>query len=163
MNQQRKDPPSRQSSDIEVREAREADLRTVAALSRQWEAEGITRGLIRDTPRRLRKYLGPFFLVAESQAGEIVGYVCAGRQAADRNCTAVFDVGTPYLDVENVYVVPGCRGRDLGGRMLDAVMEQARAEGIEHAIVFSASMEWERVVAFYARHGFKMWFFQMFK
>lgn len=148
---------------VRLREAGEGDLKVLARLYREWDAEGVIRGLIVEGPRQLRKYLGPLFLVAESGEGQIVGFAFATEHVADRNCAAVFEPGTPYFQLEDVYVAPGWRSRGVGSMLLEAVTEAAGRRGVRRALVYSSSVDWERVVAFYARQGFKMWFFQMFK
>ena len=55
------------------------------------------------------------------------------------------------------------RGLEIGSELLERLTAAAGEQRVGHAIVFSASIDWQQLVPFYARHGFKMWFFQMFK
>jgi len=149
--------------EVHIRQAHADDLKKVAELYRLWEEEGNIRGLVADTARSLRKYLGDFFWVAESGEAGILGFAYGSKNTSDRNCRAVFDLDTPYLEVENIYVLPGWRSRDIGSKLMEKLLGAAGECGIDRAVVFSSAVDWERVVSFYSRQGFKMWFFQMFK
>jgi RimJ/RimL family protein N-acetyltransferase/GNAT superfamily N-acetyltransferase len=141
-----------------VRACRPDDVPAVAELYREWEAEGVTRGLAADPPARLADRLGPFWFVAES-ASRLVGFV-GGEVRASEGMT-VIPAGQPYLEVEDLYVQAGHRSRGLGGRLLDRTLREAAERGVERALVYSSNRAWERTVAFYRRHGFEMWFVRM--
>jgi GNAT superfamily N-acetyltransferase len=53
------------------------------------------------------------------------------------------------------------RGRGLGGTLLRRLVDGARADGVERALVYSSNRDWERTARFYAAHGFGMWFIRM--
>ena len=141
-----------------VRAARPDDLLAVDELYRQWEAEGVTRGLAADPPARLAERLGPYWFVAES-AGRVVGFV--GGDVRESEGLTVIPAGQRYLEVEDLYVRADHRSRGLGGRLLDRALREAAERGVERALVYSSNRAWERTVAFYRRHGFEMWFVRM--
>ncbi len=147
--------------DIVVRPCREDDLEAATALYQQWEAEAITWGLVADSEAGLRAKLGPFFFVAE-RAGEIVGFVAARVSHADPGDLAVFPDGGGYLEVEDLYVTQHARAAGIGTRLMAAVLEVARRDGIEKATVFSATKDIGRIVRFYERLGFRPWGVQLF-
>jgi RimJ/RimL family protein N-acetyltransferase/N-acetylglutamate synthase-like GNAT family acetyltransferase len=149
------DPPA---ADYAVRAGSAADLPQVAELSRRWEAEAITRGFRADTEASLGERLGPYCLVAE-HAGRVVGYAIGAVRESEG--LAVLPAGVPYLEVEDLYLRPEHRSRGLGGRLLERLFEEAAARGVERALVYSSNLAWERTVAFYRRHGFRMWFVRM--
>ena len=53
-------------------------------------------------------------------------------------------------DVQSVYVSPDARGRGIGGRLVDALVEEARAAGAERITVHSSP----EALAVYGRSGF---------
>ncbi|GIF75799.1 GNAT family N-acetyltransferase [Asanoa siamensis] len=85
--------------------------------------------------------------VALGDADELVGM--AWLMIADR-------VPTPKRrtrrsgDVQSVYVVPDLRGAGVGRSLMDSVLAEARALGLEHVTVHSSP----EAVPFYERTGF---------
>ncbi|TNJ62048.1 hypothetical protein FE784_32515 [Paenibacillus hemerocallicola] len=47
--------------------------------------------------------------------------------------------------------------------MVDRIIAEAESNGVTHALVGSSNLEWQRIVGFYKRHGFKMWYVQMYR
>jgi GNAT superfamily N-acetyltransferase len=141
-----------------VRSAGPDDLAAVAELSRRWEAEDSTRGYVADAEASLAPRQGPRFLVGE-HAGAVVGYAIGGLRESEG--LVVVPRGVTYLEVEDVYVRADHRGRGLGGTLLRHLVDGARADGVERALVYSSNRDWERTARFYAAHGFGMWFIRM--
>jgi len=54
-------------------------------------------------------------------------------------------------DLQSCYVLPEYRGRGIGGALVDAVLETARARGLEHVTVHASELS----VDMYARNGFR--------
>ena len=52
--------------------------------------------------------------------------------------------------IQSVYVQPDHRGGGTGGRLIDAVLDAARAEGLDHLLLHPT----EPSVPLYLRHGF---------
>jgi N-acetylglutamate synthase-like GNAT family acetyltransferase/chloramphenicol 3-O-phosphotransferase len=136
-----------------VRTARPDDLSAVGDLARRWEAEGITLGYIADAEADLAPRLGPRFLIGE-RAGTIVGYAIGGLR--DSEGLVVVPRGVTYLEIEDLYVRADHRGRGLGRTLLHRLVDGARADGVERALVYSSNRDWERTARFYAAHGFGM-------
>jgi GNAT superfamily N-acetyltransferase len=151
--------------EIRIRLCRDEDLDAVAGLYRRWEAEGITWGLIAETAEGLREKLGPYFVVAE-RSGAIVGFVAGRvRQAGEAppEDLAVFPGGADYLEVEDLYVAAPERRAGIGTQLLERVLAEARAHGIERSTVFSATKDTAQISRFYERFGYRPWGVQLFK
>jgi GNAT superfamily N-acetyltransferase len=126
--------------DVVIRSCHERDLAAVAGLYRQWEAEGITWGLVVATETDLRAKLGPFFLVAEQRKraellGFAIGRVCRATATPPDNL-AVFPGGGEYLEVEDLYVAGHARRGGIGTRLMRELLEEARRRRIDHSTVF---------------------------
>lgn len=144
---------------LQVRQAIEGDVSPIAQLQRDWEREGATHGFVPGTEEQIRALVGPFLLVAE-RTGRVAGFVSAVRREGE--ATAVMPAG-PYLEIEDLYVVPQLRGRGIGKALIDRVLAEAKAQGIQHASVYSAVKDLRRAIAFYEEAGFESWYVRMFR
>ena len=143
-----------------IRPAQEKDVPELLALQRRWVAEGITHGLVEAVPEEFIGRLGPYFLVAE-QSGDIVGFISGSHHQSSG--LAVVPKGERYLEIDDVYVIPRLRGTGVGGQLLDRLEEQARSNGIDRFLVYSASKDVDGILKFYRSHGFNSWYVQMYK
>ncbi|MDQ0888761.1 ribosomal protein S18 acetylase RimI-like enzyme [Paenibacillus sp. V4I9] len=145
---------------VTVRMATENDLSKVAQLSELWVAEAITYGLGANTEELLRNCIGEYFWVAEINS-EVVGYITGSIHDSDG--LAVIEKGESYLEVDEVYVHPEYRNENIGHMMVDELLQTAELNGITRSVIYSASKQWQKIIGFYEKHGFKMWFVQMYR
>ena len=101
-----------------------------------------------------------YFLVAERD-GQLVGYIHASVQR-DKPIE-IIPADEPYVEIEDIYVQPDFRDRDIGGALLERIFEIARQEGIERFIVGTLSKETDSILRFDCSHGFTPWRIQFFK
>lgn len=141
-----------------LRLARGEDVPSLVALEDRWLAEDSTIGMVAVTAAEVRDWLGPYCWVAEHD-GEIVGFAYGRAEISEG--LAVIPAREPYLRVEELYVLPEHRERGVGGRLLDQLLAEARARGIVRGRVYSSSRDWRRIIAFYQRHGFAMWYVEL--
>ncbi len=134
------------------------DIDGVIALERQWEQEDIAYGdfnpMSREAYVAILDRFPAYFLVAESD-GQLVGYIHASVQR--NNPVEVIPAHEPYVAIEDIYVQPGYRDRDIGGALLERIFEVAWQEGIQRFIVGTLSKETDRILKFYRSHGFTPW------
>jgi GNAT superfamily N-acetyltransferase len=139
------------------------DIDGVIALERQWEQEDIAYGdfnpMSREAYVAILERFPAYFLVAESD-GQLVGYI-HGSVYHDKP-VEVIPAQEPYIEIEDIYVQPDFRDRDIGGALLERIFEVARQEGIERFIVGTLSKETDRILKFYRSHGFTPWRIQFF-
>ncbi|MFC5648835.1 GNAT family N-acetyltransferase [Paenibacillus solisilvae] len=145
---------------VTIRKADENDLSKVAGLSELWLTECITYGLGANTEELLRNHIGEYFWVAEI-GSEVVGYITGSIHFSDG--LAVIEQGERYIEIDEVYVHPEYRNEDIGHLMVDKLLQTAERNGITRSIVYSASKQWQKIIGFYEKHGFKMWFVQMYR
>src|SRR5215475_1683598 len=114
-----------------IRACTPTDIDGVIALERQWEQEEIAYGNF--SPMSREDYLAilerfpAYFLVAES-AGQLVGYIHASVQRD--HPVEIIPTQEPYVEIEDIYVQPDFRDRDIGGALLERVFEITQQEGI---------------------------------
>jgi len=138
---------------VHVRRATAADARTLAELRWRWRGEEFGESITRDEFLALFEawVLGhldthtPYLAEVDGEPAGMAWLMVADRvPAPDRPARR-------YGDVQSVYVVPSLRDAGIGGRLIGAVLDDARARGLEHATVHSS----ERAVPFYHRLGFR--------
>ena len=137
--------------DILIRSATEADIPAIAELQKQWHDEDITWGLIPDTRERLLEYVHGYCYVAQLQH-KLVGFATA--QVSPEAKLAALPAEKPCLEPMDLYVVPLLRSRGIGGRLLESLLDRAKAAGIETFRLWSGAKDASRIVSFYERHGF---------
>ncbi len=116
---------------VYIRPCTPPDIDGVIALERQWEQEEIAYGDF--NPMRRESYVAilerfpTYFLVAVSD-GQLVGYIHASTDHDER--VEVIPEPEPYVAIEDIYVQPDVRNRDIGGALLERLFEVAREAGI---------------------------------
>ncbi len=143
-----------------LRLAHTADVAAIVALEEQWTAEDTTIGQIAASAEQVSSWLGPFCWVAE-QTGTIIGFSTAAVQTSEG--LAVIPAGERYLQIDELYVVPAYRDSGVGGRLVERVLAEAASQGISRGRVYSASRDWQRIISFYERQGFKMWGLELYR
>ncbi|GAA2637939.1 GNAT family N-acetyltransferase [Actinomadura fulvescens] len=134
-----------------VRHARPADLPHVALLAAEHAAYEKAPPPPADLAQRLKKLLfGPTAarlrcFVAESADGEIVGYASCASELATWS-------GAEYLHMDCLFLRDGYRGLRLGPMLVEAVLAEARALGLDQ--VQWQTPAWnEGAIRFYDRLG----------
>src|ERR671927_979917 len=101
---------------VHIRACTPADIDSVITLERQWEQEEIAYGnfnpMSREAYVAILERFPAYFLVAESE-GQLVGYIHASVQRD--NPVEVIPPDQPYVIIEDIYVRPDFRNRDIGG------------------------------------------------
>jgi GNAT superfamily N-acetyltransferase len=149
---------------IHIRACTQGDIDAVIDLERQWQQEDIAYGnfnpMSREAYVAILERFPAYFLVAERDS-QLVGYIHASVQRD--NPVEVIPAHEPYVAIEDIYVQPGFRDRDIGGALLERIFAVARQEGIERFIVGTLSKDTDRILKFYRSHGLRPWRIQFFK
>lgn len=144
----------------EIRNASSADLASVVRLSEVWVSEGITHGQSGPGGAWFAERLDRYFFVADVD-GEVVGYSQGEVQVSDESVTAVLPLGTRFVEITNLYVAATHRRLGLGGRLLEAVLDAARGDGVDRSLLFTGAKDVLSIARFYNRHGYDGWGIQM--
>jgi ribosomal protein S18 acetylase RimI-like enzyme len=147
-----------------IRPCTQHDIDGVMHLERLWEQEDISYGdfnpMSRDMFSAVLESFPAYFLVADHD-GRLVGYIHGTVQRSAP--VEVIPAQEPYVEIENIYVQPDFRSREIGGALLERLFEVARQEGIQRFIVGTRSKETDQILRFYRSHGFTPWSIQFFR
>src|SRR5215211_4970561 len=125
---------------VRIRACLPDDIEGVIALERLWEQEEIAYGefnpMSHEAYVSILEHFPAYFLVAESN-GRLVGYIHASVQRD--NPVEVIPAEEPYVAIEDIYVQPDERDRDIGGALLERIFAIARQDAIQHFIVGTLS------------------------
>ncbi len=149
-----------ESKPVSIRPATQNDFAQVIALQEQWAAEEITYGFVPGSIENLSAALGETFLIAETVEG-ILGFITASVHVSEG--MAVIPSGVTYLEIDDLYVIPGRRGQGIGRSLVEAVFARAEEKGIEYQLVYSATKDIRRILAFYEECGFTSWYIQLYR
>lgn len=78
----------------------------------------------------------------------------ARLNGAPAGCVAFFDRGNATMEIKRMFVLPQARGHNIGGRMLDLLLTQARAMGHRRCLLWSHHTM-HAAHAVYVRAGFR--------
>lgn len=145
---------------IYIRKFSIKDVDEVYGMLTKWSGEKITYGLVAGKKKDLAKRTRYYFFVAEMN-GIITGFVYGSVRTSKG--LAVMPTGEKYLEVEEIYVKPGFRNKNIGSELLKYIIQNARSKGIKKFFIYSATKDLDRILKFYRRHGFKSWCVQMYR
>ena len=128
----------------ELREARLTDgvLAALIGLSQEWAAERSCTGYRANERADIE---GRRVFVAED--GAIVGYLFGSLCRAER-MTSVMPEGTPYFEVEELYVRPEYRRRGIGAALFHLLEDAVKGEA-GYIVLSTATKNWRAILHFY--------------
>lgn len=127
-------------------------------LSEDWEAEGSCYGYRKNTPADIES--NRIFLAEDG--AEIVGYLF-GHKAASERASSIMPEGTPFFEVEELYVKPEYRRFGIGRRLF-VFAEQAVSKDAEFIMLSTATKNWKAILHFYLEElDMKFWSARLFK
>jgi len=129
------------------------------AFSVEWERENSCWGYRANGPEDIK---GKRIFLAEEE-GRLIGCLLGERSEA-QNSSSIMQDGTPYFEVDEIYVVPENRGRGVGSALYRFIEEAAQKEGMEYVMLTTATKDFRRILHFYIDEmGMEFWSARLFK
>ena len=145
---------------MELKELSASDsvVEKLIELSRGWEAEGSCYGYRANARDDIE---GNRIFAAEDD-GEIVGYLFGHVQNSE-NMQSIMPRGTPYFEVEELYVVPSRRSAGIGSALFDYAAGAVKPEA-EYMVLSTAAKNWRAIFHFYLDElGMEFWSARLYK
>ena len=124
-------------------ELNDAVLETLIALSKDWEAEQSCHGYRANGRADIEG--NRIFLAQED--GATLGYLFGKRCISQRQSSIMPD-GTPYFEIEELYVVPARRSEGIGAALF-AFAEEAVKPDCDYILLSTATKNWRAIFHFY--------------
>ena len=121
----------------------EKTLAVLIRLSENWAAENSCYGY---RPNEKSDIEGNRIFLAEEDGGA-VGYLF-GKVYPSKQMQSIMPEGTPYFEVEELYVVPERRSRGIGMKLFRYAEEAVKTEA-EYMVLSTATKNWKSVFHFY--------------
>ena len=128
---------------IREAELNDALLETLIALSRDWEAERSCHGYRANTRADIE---GNRIFLAEEN-GAVVGYLFGHMERSEKQSSVMPD-GTPYFELEELYVVPERRSAGVGAALFTHA-EAALKSDTEYFLLSTATKNARAILHFY--------------
>ena len=133
-------------------------LESLLQMSADWAAENSCRGYYPNEPSDIQG--NRIFLALDE--GAPVGYLLGKVCTAEKDST-VMKKGTPFFEVEELYVIPTRRSQGLGGALFRFVQEQVRKEA-QYILLSTATKNWRAILRFYIEElDMEFWSARLFK
>lgn len=133
-------------------------LESLLQMSADWAREDSCRGYHPNEPSDIQG--NRIFLALDE--GAPVGYLLGKVCTAEKDST-VMKKGTPFFEVEELYVIPTRRSQGLGGALFRFVQEQVRKEA-QYILLSTATKNWRAILRFYIEEqDMEFWSARLFK
>lgn len=147
--------------EMRIHEAQQNDelLEKLISMSADWEAENSCYGYRKNDRSDIA---GNQIFLAE-QNGEILGYLFGHEEKSERAGSIMAD-GTPYFEIEELYVVPNHRSEGIGRSLFQFAEQAVKAAGIDYIMLSTATKNYKSILHFYIDElGMDFWSARLFK
>ena len=133
-------------------------LEQLIRFSEDWAAEDSCYGY---RPNDKTDIEGNRIFFAED-GSTVTGYLF-GRICRSEQMKSIMPEGTPYFEVEELYVVPEMRSRGIGAKLFGFAEETVKSEA-EYMVLSTATKNWKAIFHFYLDElDMKFWSARLFK
>ena len=134
-------------------------LEKLIAMSEVWEAKNSTYGYRKNDRSDIEE--NRIFLAERD--GEILGYLFGHEEKSERASSVMAD-GTPYFEIEELYVVPSYRSKGVGKTLFHNAEQAVKTTGIEFIMLSTATKNYKSILHFYIDElGMDFWSARLFK
>lgn len=137
----------------------DALLETLISLSGDWAAENSCYGYYQNKRSDIEG--NRVFLAAEEDSVQayLIGHVCTAERTS-----SIMEEGTPYFEVDELYVRSELRSRGIGRALYSFAEETVKAEGVDFMMLTTATKDYKKILHFYIEEmGLDFWSARLYK
>lgn len=136
----------------------ETVLAKLISFSEDWAAENSCYGY---RPNDKSDIEGNRIFFTEDN-GDIVGYLF-GKVCGSKQMKSIMPEGTPFFEVEELYVIPEKRSQGVGEKLFRFAEDAVKAEA-EYMVLSTATKNWKAIFHFYIDElNMNFWSARLFK
>lgn len=151
-------PETRDHIVIAEQELTEELLDILIRLSDDWEAENSCYGYRKNGKVDIEG--NRIFIAKDGE--DVIGYLFGHLEKSERSTSIMLD-GTPFFEVEELYVKPDYRSKSIG-KMLFSYAESAARNDADYIVLSTATKNWKAIFHFYLDElGMEFWSARLFK
>ena len=136
----------------------EAILEQLISISEDWEKESSCHGYQKNTFEDIKD--NRIFLAVEDDM--IIGYLFGHKKVTEK-ATSVYQAGTKYFEIEELYVKPQFRSCGIGKELFRYVEREVAAEA-DMIMLSTATKNFRAILHFYIDElGMEFWSARLFK
>ena len=126
----------------ESRKLDDDTVKSLIELSKQWQEEDCSYGMIANTKDNLRE---PLYVAVEND--KIIGYIF-GLYYKLENKTSYIEVGSNCFMIDEIYVIPLYRSKGVG-KELFKLMENEIKESCDYITLSTSTKDYKKILHFY--------------
>ena len=146
--------------EIIIEKFSEKYLEEIMKLEEEWVNENITYGMIQNSKDNFLQLNKEYFYLGLYK-NRVIGYIFC--EIVDKNQYNIFPIEATFVNVTDLYVAKQYRNNKIGEKLLEKIEMVAKANGINHIFLSTATKDTEKVLKFYKRNGYNIWTTLLFK
>lgn len=120
----------------------EKEITDLIKLSKMWEEEDCTFGLIGNTKDDIHE---PLYVAYDDD--KLIGYIM-GKYFIEDEKRSYVEIGDKCFEVEELYVIPNYRSRGIG-RNLFSLIEKEVKENVKYIVLATSTKDYKKTLKFY--------------
>ena len=139
-------------------ELNEDVIRQLISLSKDWAEENSCYGYRENGRADIE---GNRVFIAE-EGSAVIGYLFGHKENSEK-ASSIMPDGTPFFEVEELYVKPEYRSRGIGQKLLRFAEEAVSGEA-EYIMLSTATKNWKAIFHFYLEEcGMEFWSARLYR
>ena len=120
----------------------EKEIADLIKLSKMWEDEDCTFGLVGNTKDDIHE---PLYVAYDDD--KLVGYIM-GKYFVEHQKRSYIEVGDKCFEVEELYVIPSYRNKGIG-KTLFSLIENEVKDNVKYIVLGTSTKDYKRALKFY--------------
>lgn len=126
----------------ELRKLDETTIQSLIELSKKWQEENCSHGIVANTKDDLRE---PLYVAIDND--EIIGYIF-GHYYVPENKTSYIEVGSKCFMIDELYVLPEYRSQGIGKELFKKLENEVK-DLCDYITLSTSTKDYKKILHFY--------------